>query len=615
MGGLVLLVLVWVAMLPRIGVRWRLCAILVFSFVLNLLALAYVGLSPGNTVLIILSVLIINLYWGIPAGLAATGTMALMIVAAAYGWLHGFFPLQGFASSLDFTHSSNWVRTGIATLLGALATALVIDVFFRRLCAAVTEVSTTMARLQESETRYRVLFEEAGDHTLVLELPENGLPVITDANEAALRTYGYQREELVGHPVSVIEPGISLDQSLERRRELEKSESRLFDVRHRRKDGTWIDVEVQNRLVNIGGKKVVLSVERDITERKRAEQQLAMLKYSIDAHFDGVYWLDRDSRFVYVNGASCKALGYTREEIIGRPVTDFDPRATPESLEQFWTRLRKDGFFARESVRRRRDGSEFPVEIVVTYVQFGGREYACGFAHDITKRRKAEDALRESERHYQMLFESMLDGFALHEMIFDAAGEPVDYRYVAVNPAFERLTGLSAGAVVGERVSEVMPDSDLTRIKIYGEVARTGEPRRFESPAPRMGRHFEVLAFRTEPGHVACVFQDVADRKRLEAQLLQSQKMEAVGQLAGGVAHDFNNILAASLMNLGLLQLDPTVSPEVKAILSGTGRRHPPGRQSDPPVVAVQPAAGPAGPQCRSRTAVLANIRQHVPPA
>jgi hypothetical protein len=102
--SLVLLMIVWIAAVtPRISARWQLCAILLFCSVVNLLALVCVGLSPNNAILVFLMFLVVSLYWGIRAGWAASGAIALMIAASAFGWHRGFFPLPGFASSLDFT--------------------------------------------------------------------------------------------------------------------------------------------------------------------------------------------------------------------------------------------------------------------------------------------------------------------------------------------------------------------------------------------------------------------------------------------------------------------------------------------------------------------------------
>ena len=115
----------------------------------------------------------------------------------------------------------------------------------------------------------------------------------------------------------------------------------------------------------------------------------------------------------------------------------------------------------------------------------------------------------------------MLDGLAVHEIILDDRGEPCDYRFLAVNPAFERLTGLCATDIVGKTVLEVIPDLELSWIERYGRVALTGEEAHFESHAAALGRHYEVTAYRPEEGRFATIFHDVTERKRAEQTLLR----------------------------------------------------------------------------------------------
>ncbi|HSD57357.1 MAG TPA: PAS domain S-box protein [Methanotrichaceae archaeon] len=138
---------------------------------------------------------------------------------------------------------------------------------------------------------------------------------------------------------------------------------------------------------------------------------------------------------------------------------------------------------------------------------------------EMAVRKAAEDALRESEHRYRSLFSGMTEGFALHEIICDAKGEPCDYRFLDVNPAFERLTGLKREDVIGKTHNEVLPNDDPVWVKAYGAVALTGEPTQFDNYSPALGRHYEVFAYRPAERQFAVVFMDITERKRAESVL------------------------------------------------------------------------------------------------
>lgn len=142
----------------------------------------------------------------------------------------------------------------------------------------------------------------------------------------------------------------------------------------------------------------------------------------------------------------------------------------------------------------------------------------------IVARRQAVKALQASEGKYRLLFERMLNGFALHEVICDSSGTPVDYRFLEVNGSYERLTGLKREKLVGRTVREVLPDVDDVWIERFGKVALSGMPDHFENYASPLGRWYEVAAYSPQPGQFAVTVADVTQRRQAEDALRESEE-------------------------------------------------------------------------------------------
>ncbi|MEE7463580.1 hybrid sensor histidine kinase/response regulator [Methylobacterium fujisawaense] len=230
-----------------------------------------------------------------------------------------------------------------------------------------------------------------------------------------------------------------------------------------------------------------------------------------------------DNPIVFANRAFQNLCGYDAAELIGRNCRFLQgPDTDPADIAKV-----RDAIAARRDVvveilNYHRDGTPFRNELYVSPVFDPAGELRYFFASqlDVTRFRTTEGILAESEARYRALFDAVDSGFCVVEMRFDADDRAVDYRIIEANPAFATQTGLHDA--VGRWVSELVPGLERSWFDTYGEVARTGVPRRFESGAVAMGRWFDVHALRVgqpEEHRVAVLFNDITDRRRLENHL------------------------------------------------------------------------------------------------
>lgn len=249
----------------------------------------------------------------------------------------------------------------------------------------------------------------------------------------------------------------------------------------------------------------------------------------IDSADDAIISKTLDGIITSWNKGAQRIFGYTAEEAIGQPILMLIPpdhyNEEPAILARIRAGERVEHY---ETIRVTKDGRLIDISLTISPIKKPDGQIigASKIAREITELKQAQNQIQASEERYRALFDSIDEGFCTIEMMFDAAGKPVDYRFLEINPAFEKLTGIPADeALRGTPISQLVPNFEERWYQLYGEVALTGEPVRAEQGSEAMGRWFDVNAFRVGGAgskKVAVLFNNITARKNAE---LQSERL------------------------------------------------------------------------------------------
>ncbi|WP_079604874.1 PAS domain S-box protein [Bradyrhizobium erythrophlei] len=272
----------------------------------------------------------------------------------------------------------------------------------------ITELKQAERELRASEARFRTVVDHATDAFFLY----NEDATVLDVNRQACESLGYRRDELIGMTAFDYGPDLTPALLQRIRERLRGGKIVTYDGRHRRKDGTVFPVEVSIRELWHEGQMLAVSLDRDITERKRAEQELraseGRFRIFVDHATDAFLLLDDDWTILDVNRQACHGLGYSREELIGKHKSDFDVGLDGTSIQRLKQRTVAGEAITFETRHRRKDGTSFPVEVRLNQFEQGGRRYLC-LVRDISERKRAEDELRESEERFRTIVQFSFD--------------------------------------------------------------------------------------------------------------------------------------------------------------------------------------------------------------
>jgi PAS domain S-box-containing protein len=388
-------------------------------------------------------------------------------------------------------------------------------------------------------------------------------PKIVFVNEAFERITGYTSAETLGRSPRFLQ-GEKTDRRVldEIRAALAQHQPIRRQIINYGKDGSeyWLDIDIVPIFDAASQCTHFVAIERDVTEEKKTQESLKLFRTLIDRSNDAIEVVDAQTgRFLDVNETACQRLGYRREEILALRVPDIVDTGSPLSMQAEVEEIRKAGSKIIEGWHRRKDGSTFPIEVNVQYIDLN-QGYLISVVRDITERKRAEEQIAEQATFLDKARDAII-------------ARDLEGKILFWNEGAERMYGWPREEAVGRNIAVLVYPNPLQFEEVNNLTISQGEWHGELQHVTRDGRELTVEARWTlirddagRPKSVLAIDTDITEKKKIEAQFMRAQRMESIGTLAGGIAHDLNNILAPIMMSIDILKSTST-HPQAQRIL------------------------------------------------
>ncbi|MBN1833630.1 MAG: PAS domain S-box protein [Deltaproteobacteria bacterium] len=419
----------------------------------------------------------------------------------------------------------------------------------------VTERKMAEQALHESEEKYRKLFEEARD-CIILADPETG--ILVDCNNEAAKLVGRDKSELIGQHQRILHPSSQSHAEFSEtfQEHLAESEGEVLETQVITSTGEIREVSIKANLLHIGDRKLLQGIFRDITYSKQAEEAIreSERKYRtiLESIEEGYYESDLRGNLTFFNDSMCKISGYARDELMGMNSRNYLPPKTALRLYEIFNKIYQTGKAESRVCHEliKKDGSNITVEASASLIR-DSEDKPVGFRgimRDITEENRIEAELIQTKVFLENIFDNSAEGI----ITTDLHGN-----IIYMSPRVKDIFLYNQEELIGKNVYSFYQNGQEDAKAIMKAMTEKGQLRSHEIKFIRRdGRlvdiHLSASLLKDETGEAIGtlgIYSDITDEKRLKAQFLQAQKMEAIGTLAGGVAHDFNNILTTIIGN------------------------------------------------------------------